>query len=529
MTSDNPRAVAGTELRVLMVEDSPEDAEVVLDELRDGGYAVEYARVETMDALRAALTTGHWQLVLCDYRLPTFDALRVLAVVRELRLDVPVIVVSGAVGEEAVTALVKAGAHDFLLKNHLSRLVMAVERELRDAAVRAERTALEEQLLLSDRLVQIGTLAAGVAHEINNPLTYVIGNIEYALSELSSPVCARKVPASVLDALKAALEGSARIRTTTEDLRVFSRTGDARPHPVRLKRVLESAVGMALTQMRYRAKLVQHLEEVPLIAACENRLGQVFLNLLINAAQSIPEGNPDDHEICLRLRRVGSSVQVDVSDTGVGIVREVRERLFQPFVTTKPRDTGTGLGLSICRKIVTEYGGEICAWANPDRGTTFRVTLPIREVDSLRTAPTGANDPASRRGRVLVLDDEPEIVALICRELCPEHDALGATSVAEALKLMARDSAFDVILCDLMMPGADGIQFYELLEQRAPEFLERIVFMTGGPFTPAARQFLSATHHVCIRKPFEPTVLSMTVRETIARASRVQAAIDTAI
>jgi signal transduction histidine kinase len=528
-SSDLRERTSAKSLRVLLVEDSELDAEVMLDELRDGGYRVVHERVDTVETVRDALSTRPWQLVLCDYTLPTLDALRALAIVKELMLDVPVIVVSGAVGEEIATELMRAGASDFLLKDNLSRLVPAIERELADAKIRRERAALHEQLLLSDRLVQLGTLAASVAHEINNPLTYIMGNLDYALRELSSPVFGSSVPAGVQDALACALEGSIRIRATTEDLRVFSRTDSERPHPVRLKRVIESAIGMAWTEIRHRARLVKDLEDVPLIAANENRLGQVFLNLLINAAQSIPAGNTEDHEIRIRLRHVDDCLLVEVSDTGAGIAREVRDRLFQPFVTTKPKGIGTGLGLSICRKIVREYGGEISAQANPVRGTTFRVRLPLREPESLVVAPSSKLAAASdRRGRVLIVDDEPRIVDLICRELCIEHTVVGVTSASKALSLITKEAEFDAILCDLMMPEADGVHLYRELERRAPDYLDRIVFMTGGPFTPAAREFIASLPNMCLQKPIEATTLSAAVREVMARNTRARAAIHAA-
>lgn len=522
MSVEELRACAGGNLRVLLIDDSQDDAEAVIDELRGAGYDVEYARVDTERDMREALAHGAWQAVLCDFSLPRFDTLGALHVLRELQLDLPFIVISGAVGEETAISLMKAGAHDFLLKSNLARLVPAIERELREAAVRAETSALRDQLLVSDRLVQVGTLAAGVAHEINNPLAYVMGNIEYALRELSSPVCARHVPGTVMEALTTALEGSHRIRVIVEDLRVFSRTGDGRPHPVDLQRVLDSAIGMAATQIRYRANLVRDFDEVPQIAANENRLGQVFLNLLINAAQAIPEGHSAEHEIRVRLRRSATHVEVEISDTGAGIPSNVRQRLFQPFVTTKPKEEGTGLGLSICRRILNEYRGEISARANPDRGTTFHVRLPLEQVQPTAAAPAPANHVGTRCGRVLVVDDEAELVEMIRRELCSEHEVVCVTSSLAALATLDRDARFDVILCDLMMPDVNGMQLYARLSHSHPTLLPRIVFMTGGAFTPAARQFLVSIPNIHITKPFASDSLMQAVRTTLSRTASSQ-------
>jgi signal transduction histidine kinase len=500
-------------LRVLLIEDSVDDADLVADELRAGGYVLEHERVDTAAALRAALRARSWQLALCDYSMPGFNALAALAIIKEHRLDLPFIIISGVVGEESAVAAMRAGAHDFLVKGKLARLLPAVERELREAAVRSERAAMQQQLLLSDRLVQIGTLAAGIAHEINNPLAYVMGNIGLALEELENGTQS----ASVVAALRQALEGSERIRAITTDLRVFSRNDESEPRPVDLQRVLESAISMAWNQMRHRATLVRDFQPVPPIAANENRLGQVFLNLLINAAQAIPEGNADRHEIRVTLRQIATGVEIAVSDSGVGIAPEARENLFQPFFTTKPRGMGTGLGLSICQKIVQDIGGEISASAREPNGTTFRVCLPIGKVVASVQPGKPPAGPSTRRGRILVIDDEPQIVDIVKRVLRTEHDTVGVVGARSALALLQNDAAFDVIFCDLMMPEMSGVELFEELQRTAPELARRVVFLSGGAFTPTARQFLSQVENVHVPKPFDQKTLRAVVREQLGR------------
>jgi signal transduction histidine kinase len=507
-------SAANQAVRVLLVEDCLEDAELIVDELRTSGLVCEFQRVDSASALRSALRSGTWRLIICDFTMPAFDALEALAIVKELRLDLPFIVVSGAVGEETAITAMKAGAHDFVLKDRLARLVPAVERELREAAVRQEAVSIREQLLLSDRLVQIGTLAAGVAHEINNPLAYVIGNIAYALEELGTR--ASYVDAEVVEALRQALEGAERIRLTTEDLRVFSRTDDGKPHPVDLRRVLESSIGMAWTQIRHRARLVKQFHPVPPIAANENRLGQVFLNLLINAAQAIPEGNAAGQEICVSLRQKGDSVEVEVSDTGLGIAPEMKGHLFEPFFTTKPKGVGTGLGLSICRKIVLDYKGRIDVRANPDRGTTFSVRLPIGRLEAASASSVVQSDPQLQRGRVMVIDDEPALVDIVSRVLRAEHEVLGFSDVRQALAHLAMDTEFDALVCDVMMPQLSSAEFYSELCMLSPRLAERVIYMTGGAFTQAAQQFLASVNNPRLQKPFKPRELSALVRDLIA-------------
>jgi signal transduction histidine kinase len=504
---------APASLRVLLVEDSIDDADLLLAELRSSGYTVEYARVDNPADLRAELARKPWQIVLSDYSLPDFDALAALAIVKECRPELPFIIISGVIADETAVAAMRAGADDFMSKGKLARLVPAIERELRDAAMRAERATLQQQLLLSDRLVQMGTLAAGVAHEINNPLAYVIGNVSFAMDELIREPREANDSLALVHALGQALEGAERIRAIAGDLRVFSRTDDNDPGPVELRLVLESSINMAWNQIRHRARLTRDFQDVPPITGKENRLGQVFLNLLINAAHAIPEGDASQHEVHVRLCLIGAEVRIEVSDSGLGITPEVREHLFQPFFTTKPREMGTGLGLSICQRIVRDAGGEISVHARPSGGTMFRVSLPAGSPARSTTAPAPSGRPATRRGRVLVIDDEPAIVNLIERLLRGEHDTVGIVGARSALQCLHMDRGFDVVFCDLMMPDMSGVEFYAELERTAPQLVERVVFLTGGAFTPASRQFLARVANPRLHKPFDAKVLRATVAD----------------
>src|SRR5439155_16077010 len=270
-------------------------------------------------------------------------------------LDVPFIIVSGRMGEETAVEAMRAGAHDFFVKGNLTRLMPAIEREMRDAAGRAERKKMQEERYLLDRLVSIGTLAAGVAHEIHNPLAYVIANIDFALDRLpASNRAAESTPdvAEVILALQQAREGSERIRITARELKVFCHTDEGGPTSVDVRGVLESSITMAWNEIRHRARLVRVFADVPRVDANENRLAQVFLNLLVNAAQAITEGNAAGNEIRVSTWHDVAQVIVEISDTGAGIPPEVQAHLFRPFYTTKPAGVGTVLGLSICHCII---------------------------------------------------------------------------------------------------------------------------------------------------------------------------------
>ncbi|WP_426752373.1 ATP-binding protein [Myxococcus sp. Y35] len=242
-----------------------------------------------------------------------------------------------------------------------------------------DRKTMQAQLVVSDRLAAVGTLAAGVAHEINNPLAFVLSNLSFLAGELHG--LARELPpgrmAELEEVLREATDGAHRVRQIVRDLRTFSRGDDEVATAVNVQTVLESAITLARSELKQRAQIVRDYREVPLVEGNEGRFGQVFLNLLINAAQAIPLGAPEHHEVRLSLRTSGDRVIVEVRDTGVGMPPEVRARIFDPFFTTKPVGEGTGLGLSICHGIVTGFGGDISVESEEGRGSTFRVSLPV--------------------------------------------------------------------------------------------------------------------------------------------------------
>ncbi|HET8935190.1 MAG TPA: response regulator [Polyangiales bacterium] len=503
-----------TSLRILLVEDSPDDAEIVLAALRHGGYEAEWTRVDNAENMRTALRDQRWDLVLCDYAMPRFDALSALEVLKAEELDIPFIIVSGTMGEETAVGAMKAGAQDFFSKDRLARLPAAIDRELREARMRAEQRQMQDRMLLSDRLVAVGTLAAGVAHEINNPLAYVIGNIEFAIEQLNNMRETLGV-AEALAALRQAREGTERIRVTARDLKVFCRTDEAARTSVDLERVLESAIRMAWNEIRHRAHLVRDFSPLQHVDGNENRLGQVFLNLLINAAQAIGSGRADQHEIRVTTRCHGGRVIVEVSDTGPGMPPEVHKRLFEPFFTTKPIGVGTGLGLSICHGIVSDLGGSIRVDSKVGTGTRVRVELPVGTISDANQTSAPAGSP-TRGARILMVDDEPALCQLVERLLKPEHEVVARTAPRAALELLSVDAEFDLILCDLMMPKMTGMDFYAELSRTAPELAKRIVFMTGGAFTSGASKFLESVPNRRLDKPFSTDALRATIARMIS-------------
>ncbi len=379
--------------------------------------------------------------------------------------------------------------------------------------------ALRTRVAISDRLASLGMLAAGVIHEINNPLTAVMAGIEAASLELERVSDRDERPIQdAVDGLRDALSSSERIRQIVGDLRLFSRNEEDKPVPVDVRQVLESTLRMAWNQIRHRAHLVKVYDDMPPVDANEGRLGQVFLNLLVNAAQAIPEGDVDRHEIRVITRHQDGRVLIDIEDTGAGIPPEKLERIFEPFYTTKPTGVGTGLGLSICRGILADYKGELTITSQVGRGTTARVSLPAGTLgQALARPPTPEPSAplARRRARVLVIDDEPILVKLFVRALETEHQATGVTLAREALHLIAAGERYDMILCDLMMPEMTGMELHAELMRIAPEMASKVVFLTGGIFTARTRAFLKEIPNKRIDKPLPPSRLLALVRQFV--------------
>jgi signal transduction histidine kinase len=496
-------------LRVLLVEDSEDDAELLLRELRRGGHDPKWMRVDTREALESALAEERWDAVFADYSMPRFSAPEAFSVVKARGLDVPFIIVSGTVGEEAAVQAMKSGVHDYLLKDKLARLVPVVERELREAQVRAAQRKMQERLMISDRMASMGTLAAGVAHEINNPLASVMANLELAVQsvgDLTAKLGSSPELDGIEEELQDAREGAERIRNIIRDLKIFSRSGEDRKGLVDVQRILESTTRMAWNEIRHRGRLIKNYSPAPLVEASEAQLGQLFLNLVVNAAQAIPEGDAEHNEVRVSLTTdENGRALVEIGDTGTGMPREVQEQLFRPFFTTKPIGVGTGLGLSICHQIVDALNGHMEFDSELGRGTAFRVFLPPAREEA-RDAPRPDNLAelvARRRGRVLVVDDEPLITRTVQRALSKDHDILALSSAEEALAHITSGERFDVILCDLMMPQMTGMDLHTELLRIAQDQAARMIFLTGGAFTPRARAFIDETENQLIEKPFD--------------------------
>jgi signal transduction histidine kinase/ActR/RegA family two-component response regulator len=401
---------------------------------------------------------------------------------------------------------------------------------VRDATAERER---EIGRLQAEKLASIGLLAAGVAHEINNPSAFVLANIEALsghlrlledkLRELPDGGATRLGLSDLLFEASAILqeskEGMARIHRIVRDLGSFSHTDEDSIVPMDVNLAIESALTMLRNELKYRARVERELRAARFVHASAPRLGQVFLNLILNAAQALEEASTKRNVVRVRSYDEAGDVVIEISDNGPWIPPEVMPRIFESFFTTKPRGLGTGLGLPISLGIVRGLGGDLTVESRVGEGATFRVRLPAGEL----SAPIGVTPPPEQtrargaaRRRILAVDDEALLLKAYRRMLSDSHELVTALGGHEALRTLEREAPFDVILCDLQMPEMSGMEFYGLVREVYPMLADRFVFVTGGAFSSDARRFLEESVAAVIQKPFRVEDLLLLVERIAA-------------
>jgi PAS domain S-box-containing protein len=374
------------------------------------------------------------------------------------------------------------------------------------ATVRDVREQLRAEA--TERLASLGTLAAGVAHEINNPLAYVLGNLSFVRDSLQG-AAEGGLPEEERRALVEAIHGAERVRDVVRSLRAYSRPGQGPPMRVDVAAELSGALKLVGNTIRHHARVVEQLEEVPAVLARPNELGQVFVNLLVNAGQALRPDSGRECEISVRCHATPDGrVAVEVSDTGVGIPLEVQPHIFEPFFTTKAVGDGTGLGLSICHGIVTRLGGTIGFESEPGKGTRFTVLLPA--AGPVVTAERSPRAEAPR-GRILVVDDDPAVTRALARVLGRTAEVSVETDPERALGRLAQPPFPDAILCDVMMPGVTGPIFLERLRATDAALARRVVFITGGAISETISSAVAATGQPCVEKPPDPDALARAI------------------
>ncbi len=385
-------------------------------------------------------------------------------------------------------------------------------RETELARIQAEADA---GLAKAERFASMGRVAASVAHEINNPLAYVSNNLHFCRLKMEDG------DPEIVQALDESVDGAKRIAGIVAELSKWARPSDDQVdiEPVLVDKPLRTALKMAEGHIRPRAHIVTHFDQECLALGDEPRLMQVFLNLLLNAAQAIPEGRASQHEIEVDVEEKDSQVMVTITDSGKGIPTELLEQVRKPFFTTKAPGEGTGIGLALCDNILKRLGGSLELESQPGR-TVARVLLASATGDVRDSeAPQSSIRPGQADGaRVLIVADEP-LVTQGLKRLLPEAKVVIELSGAGALQRLRDGERFDLILCDLMMPDITGIEVDRCIREEFPQLVSRLAFTTGGGFTATAQTFLDSTDRVVLQKPVNPELLHQLVKAL--RAKRV--------
>lgn len=399
--------------------------------------------------------------------------------------------------------------------------VLGFERDV------TERRTMQRQLAISDRLANIGMLSASVAHEINNPLTFVRFHLEGLIEELSLETHAeegsrQELARRRLIQAQEALEGLDRVGEIVRQLRRFANVEDRVLEPVELQAVISMAARMASNELRFCARLELDIAPGLRVEASLGRLCQVFLNLLVNSAQAFETDDLERNRVRLVARREGDRALISVTDNASGIAPEVLPRIFDSLFTTKPAGVGTGMGLSICRGIVEEFGGQISVESHLGEGSCFQVRFPACDrtpiqVDS-HPEPWPSEDHEGRHGRILVVDDEVAIARMVATILGARHEVQVAHSGEAARSLLEGGAPFDAIFSDLMMEGGNGMELHAWVKRHQPDLAGRMVFMTGGAFTESAAAFLRDEAVRVVEKPFAPGMLRSLAAELVRRA-----------
>jgi signal transduction histidine kinase len=518
----------GKPLHVLLVEDSPTDAELILHELARGGYDVTFERVQTAEDMRAALGRRRWQLVLSDYSMPTFSGPEALAVLQESTRDLPFIMMSGSVGEDTAVAAMKAGASDFVVKHNLTRLIPALERELREAALREKRAeehaALEQQLRQAQKMEAVGQLAGGVAHDFNNILTAIIGYAAMVLEQIGPD---KPISADLVEIQKAA----ERAASLTRQLLAFSRRQTLDMKVLDLNDVLGSMRDMLERLIREDIKICLDLAPaLPPILGDRIQLEQVVLNLVVNARDAMPRGGlitietaSVSGELFTDLKaqdaRPRASVRLSVRDTGIGMDEATQARIFEPFFTTKPTGEGTGLGLATVYGVVQQLGGHIAFSSEVGQGTRFVLHFPETAAAPTVNAPAepSAALVADDRATVLVVEDLRAVRVLVSRMLTRHgYHVLEADGPVAALALVENGAeTVDLIVSDVVMPHMSGPEMIERLRKKRPNL--KVLYISGYSNRELAKRGDLGRNAAILEKPFTPAVLLKAVRQILQR------------
>ena len=498
-------------MKVLIVEDSQEDTELLLLELKRGGFEPSYRRVDTPETMAEALDNGPWDVILSDYSMPRFSVSEALQAVRARNLDVPFLIVSATIVDEEAVAAMKAGAHDFIMKDRMARLAPAISREIRECQTRRERKTLEEQMRQSQRLESLGLLAGGVAHDFNNLLTGILGNASLALEILNPPEPARSMLESIVQA-------SERAADLTRQLLAYAGRGKFVVRQIHLSQLIVSTGKLLQASIPKKTELRLELEsDLPLTDGDPDQMRQLLLNLVVNAAEAIGEetgtltirtraSRPDD---AMDDLPPGPYVVLEVKDTGVGMDESTKHRIFEPFFSTK--FLGRGMGLAAALGIVHAHRGRIRVHSSPGSGSIFTIYLPAVAAAPKLQLDEGLNGI----GTILVVDDE-EVVRQTAKMALQRYGyhVLLAEDGVKAIEIVRRLAGeIRLVILDMTMPVMSGEEAFQHISEIAPNL--PVIASTGYSQAEAANRFTGDQVVGFLQKPYTAPLLGRTVKAAL--------------
>jgi signal transduction histidine kinase len=511
-----------TPLSVLMVEDSDEDTELAIRELRRGGYNVSFERVDTPQAMSATLENRAWDVVICDFSLPHFSGPDALRLLRGKNLDTPFVYVSGTIGEETAVTALKQGAQDYVMKGSLKRLLPAIQRELKEAEQRREKAQLERQVRQLERFEAIGKLAGGIAHDFNNVICAILGWAELGQDEAPNG-------SGLQDRFRQIRNQAERAAGLTTQLLAFARRQVLQPVKLDVNKSISEMRSFLASGMEEDIEFKIILDpNLDVIQGDASQVGQVIVNLCINARDAMPKAGrlivetsnvEIDEEFCHRnsYGRPGRYVMLVISDTGIGMDAATIDRLFEPFFTTKDLGKGTGLGLATVYGIVKQHDGFLNVYSEVGKGTTFRVYFPSsmgrvseRERNIATISVTGTET-------ILVVEDH-EGIREVANEILSSHGytTILAADGQEALRLFRQDpTRIDLVILDVAMPGLSEPEAFTQMRAIRPDL--PVVFTSGHSSESASLNSNIAAGAVFLQKPYAPKTLGQIVRSTLDR------------
>lgn len=506
-------------LKILHLEDNPNDAELIALKLKNGGHDLDIRRVDSQKDFLDSLDAGGFDLILADRTAPTFDGLMALKMAHQIQPDVPFVFVSGTLNEETAIETLTNGATDYVLKHHLSRLVPAVNRALNEVTSRREKERLEHELMQAQKMESLGTLAGGIAHDFNNVLGIILGYNSLLEDPSLSPEDTHNVSQNIR---KATERGAALVR----QLLTFARNSEVDFRNVDLNRLVEDLFGMLQSTFPKSIVFEKKLGAgVPSIVADAGQIHQVLLNLCVNARDAmsgggkltietglVQDGNAEESSPPTLEQ---SHVYLKVSDTGCGMEKKVLQRIFDPFFTTKEKGKGTGLGLAVVYGVMQSHHGLIKVHSVRGQGTTFHLFFPIGEKKSEPAPPPkpGWRNIPGGTECILVVEDEEVLRDLLHAMLAFKgYKVFTAIDGNDGLRVFGQHRGeIDMVLADHGMPGVDGMKMLEIIQKEAPGVKTILCSGYVDPEARARMQEAGLSHF--FPKPYDNAQILRKIRE----------------